>query len=162
MNKEMLELYIRRCIELAKNGYFENQQYPIASMVVDKNRGIIAECCSSLKKGFDPTNHPEMEVIRKSSEILKSRTLEGCYLFSTLEPCPMCTSAAIWAKMDGIVFGALQEDILAFNNRSEKFSWRQISIKASTIAMHGKPVLNIYEGILREECVKLFGLTGNQ
>ena len=58
---------------------------------------------------------------------MQSRVLEGCYLFTTLEPCPMCASAAIWAKMQGIVYGAYQEDAIDFimDNVYHKLSWKQ-------------------------------------
>lgn len=146
------------CIELAKNGHSEGQ-YAIASLVVDGQGKILAARSSSLREKNDPTNHPEIAVIREASEIIKSRTLAGCYLFSTLEPCPMCTSAAIWAKMQGIVFGAYQEDAISYaESNLNTFSWRQIKIKARDVIEKGVPKLEVNEGVLRDECIKLFYL----
>lgn len=152
---------MRTCIRLAEQS-FRDGQYAIAALVVNPEGQILASSGSTLKAGCDPTNHPEMAVIRRSSELLHSRSLEGCYLYTTLEPCPMCTSAAIWAKMKGIVFGALQEDAVEVEMSSETsgFSWRQIHIKAEEIIRQGRPVLELYPGFMREECKKLFSMVG--
>lgn len=145
------------CIELAKNNT-NASQYPIAALITDKNGKILAATASSLREKNDPTNHPEIEAIRKASELLDSRFLTGCYLYTTLEPCPMCTSAAIWAKMQGIIFGAFQEDAILFSKsrKNRTLSWRQIEVKSRDIVKHGTPLLELHEGILREECIKLF------
>ena len=157
INDNILIQVMNNCIDLAKDNA-KNDQYPIAAIVTDQDGCVLATSSSSLRKGNDPTNHPEMEVIRKAAEILGSRVLNGCYLFTTLEPCPMCTSAAIWAKMRGIAYGAYQEDVTEYIrlNPYRKFSWRQISIKSKEIVVNGYPSLELYEGTLREECKGLF------
>lgn len=157
MNDEILRKVMNNCINLAKDNA-RNNQYPIAAIITDQTGHMIATSSSSLRKKNDPTNHPEIEVIRKAAEILESRNLNGYYLFTTLEPCPMCTSAAIWAKMQGIVYGAYQEDALEYisSNPHRRFSWRQISVKSKNIVNNGYPNLELYEGILREECKRLF------
>jgi tRNA(Arg) A34 adenosine deaminase TadA len=145
------------CIRIAKAN-FDNNQYPIAAIVTDKDGNIISSSLSSLRQGYDSTNHPEINAIRKASATLKQRKLYGCYLFTTLEPCPMCTSAAIWASMEGIVFGASQEDAITFvkNTPSHKLSWRQIPIPAEYIVSKGKPNMKLFGGIHREKCCELF------
>ena len=106
MNKVMLE-----CIRIARQK-MDDDQYPIGAIITDDRGKIISSSRSSLRKELDPTNHPEIAAIRKASKILKRRKLKKCYLFTTLEPCPMCTSAAIWACMEGIVYGASQEEAI--------------------------------------------------
>ena len=157
MDLEKCQKNMRYCIDLARINSKANQ-YPIAAIVTDQNGKILTASSSSLRVKNDPTNHPEIAVIRKASEMLQTRVLEGCYLYTTLEPCPMCTSAAIWAKMQGLVFGAFQEDAISFakSNPNSKFSWRQIEVKARDIIKHGTPRLELYEGILRNECISLF------
>lgn len=149
-------MYMSICVKLAKANW-DNGQYPIAALVINSDGNIISSSSSNLRKKNDPTNHPEMEAIRNASDALNSRFLRGCYLFTTLEPCPMCTSAAIWAKMQGIVFGAYQEDAINYvKTHNAEFSWRQIQIKSKYIIDRGQPRLEIHEGILRNECGKLF------
>lgn len=75
----------------------------------------------------------------------------------------MCTAAAIWAKFDGIVFGASQEDAVKWSqdNPQAKFSWRQILTKCKSIADTGEPRLWVRENVLQTECNALFGLIDN-
>lgn len=157
MNNDILRQVMGNCISLAKDNA-RNDQYPIAAIITDQEGRVLTTSSSSLRKKNDPTNHPEIEAIRKATEILESRFLNGYYLFTTLEPCPMCTSAAIWAKMQGIVYGAYQEDAMEYISLTpnRRFSWRQISIKSKEIVNNGYPNLELYEGILREECKRLF------
>lgn len=70
----------------------------------------------------------------------------------------MCTSAAIWAKMAGIVYGASQEDAIKYSKAhpSNKLSWRQIKIKARQVVLKSDHHIELYEGICHEECLKLF------
>jgi tRNA(Arg) A34 adenosine deaminase TadA len=157
ISENILKQVMDKCIILAEENA-KNNQYPIAAIVADREGHLLATSSSSLRERNDPTNHPEIEVIREACEILKSRFLRGYYLFTTLEPCPMCTSAAIWAKMQGIVYGASQEDILEYVslNPNRKFSWRQIHVRSKDIVRNGYPRLELYEGILQEKCKQLF------
>jgi tRNA(Arg) A34 adenosine deaminase TadA len=54
----------------------------------------------------DPTAHAEMTAIREAAVIKGRVRLPDLVLYTTLEPCPMCVAAAIWASVDGIIFGA--------------------------------------------------------
>lgn len=152
-------MHMDYCIKLAKND-LQKGQYALAAIVVDRNGTIISESASKLISGCDPTAHPEIVALRLAAEKLKSRYLPGCYLYTTLEPCPMCTAAAIWAKLDGIVFGAYQTDAIQYSKEhpSNIFTWRQIQIPAQDIANKGTPTLKIVSGIRREECLELFTL----
>lgn len=157
LKDDILKQVMNNCINLARDNA-KNNQYPIAAIITDQDGRVLVTSLSSLREKNDPTNHPEIEAIRKATEMLESRVLTGCYLFTTLEPCPMCTAAAIWAKMQGIVFGAYQEDAVEFIrlNPNRRFSWRQICVKSKEIVNNGFPNLELYEGILREECKRLF------
>src|SRR5262245_12505630 len=119
-----------RAIELAQDGAAAGD-YRLGALVVGPE-GVLAEAYTDLEATQDPTAHAEMIAIRRAAAKRSSRYLTGCYLYTTLEPCPMCTSAAIWAKMAGIVFGATLEDALERGGEwrdGEFFSWRQIRVK---------------------------------
>jgi len=151
------EKMIRRCIELAIEAASAGN-YALGALVA-RSSEILSESGSTLiLNGDDPSAHPEMVAVRASAKLLGSRHLPGTTLFSTLEPCPMCVSVAIWAKMDGVVFGASQEDARQWvaKHPSDIYSWRMIDIPAAAIASAGVPRLWVHGGILREECVALF------
>lgn len=159
MTEMIQEKLMHRCIQLAKESR-KDGQYAIASLVATSDGSIIVESGSTLKKGYDPTNHPEMQVIRMCAEKMKSRQLSGCFLVTTLEPCPMCAAAAVWARMEGIIYGACQQDAIEYKKqyKLDSFSWRQIRVNAREIIENGIPELKIFSGVLREECKQLFYL----
>ena len=153
MDKELAEKLMKQCINIALKEWQEGQ-YPLGAMIVDDNGNIITSLCSNLNAGYDVSAHPEMTAIRRACEIKKDRYLKDCYLVTTLEPCPMCTSAAIWAKMKGIIYGASQKDAIEYSNShsQSKLSWRQIEVPSSYIIEHATPKLELYEKVLEDEC----------
>src|SRR5919197_613852 len=148
-----LEPMMTTCIELARKAA-SSGNYALGALVAHGSQ-IIAESSSSLiQDDNDPSAHPEMMAIRAASRELGSRYLQGMILYSTLEPCPMCVSAAIWAKMDGVVFGATQQDAIdwAQHNPNGIYTWRQIRISAQYVVSAGDPLLKVQGGVLRAEC----------
>ena len=138
-------------------------QYALGAIVVDQHGEIIAVEHTTLHEHNDPTCHAEVNAIRSACTKLNSRYLADCWLYTTLEPCPMCTSAAIWAKMAGIVFGASKEDAQNFGKglENKKFTWRQIDISSRTIVEKGDPKIELVERFMQEECKKLFDFVKN-
>ena len=77
-------------------------------------------------------------------------------------PCPMCASAAIWAKISSIIFSVSRDDMISEmekrKNQNSSFSWRQIEIPCSYILEKGTPKIQLYSNFMREEGLKLFKL----
>lgn len=140
---------MQRAINLAKEKHKEGG-YAVAAIIVKENK-IIAEAFTTINRDQDPTCHAEINAIKLAAKELKSKVLEDCYLYSTFEPCPMCTSAAVWAKMKGIVYGA------NMNDETEKCPQR-IKIGCKQILEKGMPKLELYENFMREECKELLNL----
>jgi tRNA(Arg) A34 adenosine deaminase TadA len=147
---------MRACIREATLAASEGQ-YALAALVSTRDGAILALERSRLISTHDPTAHPEILALRRAAETMQSRYLEGCYLYTTLEPCPMCAAASIWAKLAGIVFGANQADAAqaATILRSDTYTWRQIGISAREVVRQGSPRVELVEGFLREECAPL-------
>lgn len=148
--------FMTRAIQVAGQGEAYGE-YRLGALVV-RDHEIISEAYTALSETADPTAHAEVLAIRGAAARLGSRYLPDCFLYTTLEPCPMCTSAAIWAKMSGIVFGASMEDALSRNGewRNGRFySWRQIKIKASYVISRGRPDVRLWEEFMRPECLSL-------
>ena len=79
----------------------------------DRTGASIAEGCNRVTSANDPTAHAEISAIRAACAALGTFKLEGCTLYTSCEPCPMCLAAAYWARVDGIVYGASREDAAA-------------------------------------------------
>ena len=82
-----------------------NTEVPIASLVV-KDGKLISEAVNHTESLCDPTAHAEIISIRKAASLLDNWRLEGCTLYTTLEPCAMCAGAIINSRISKLVFGA--------------------------------------------------------
>lgn len=74
--------------------------------VIAKDGRVIARAHNECEGARDATAHAELLAIRRASRALGSWRLNGCTLYVTLEPCPMCAGAAVQARLDRLVFGA--------------------------------------------------------
>jgi tRNA(adenine34) deaminase len=81
-------------------------EVPVGAIVVDAAGAILARAGNACEATRDATAHAEILAIRAAGRALGSWRLEGCRLYVTLEPCPMCMGAALNARLDGIVYGA--------------------------------------------------------
>lgn len=82
-----------------------NNEVPIGAIVV-KDNIIIGKGYNQVEQLNDPTAHAEMIAISAACETLGNKYLNGCTLYVTLEPCPMCAGALVWSKISTVVFGA--------------------------------------------------------
>jgi tRNA(adenine34) deaminase len=82
----------------------ENGDVPIGAVIVHKNQ-IIAKAYNQREQLNDPTAHAEIIALTQAAAALESRHLNGCTIYVTLEPCPMCAGALVLARIDRLVFG---------------------------------------------------------
>ncbi|MGD0728453.1 MAG: nucleoside deaminase [Candidatus Micrarchaeaceae archaeon] len=150
--RKFMEIAIKEAIKTRKKG-----DYAIGAVIV-KSGKVIVKVGNRTKLDSDPTQHAEIVAIKKASKILKTRHLEGCVLYSTHEPCPMCTAATIWAKMDGIVFGSNISDMHNYRikNANDKWLWRTINISAKKIIEKSDTKPFVVENFMRKKCRNLF------
>ena len=98
--------------EEAKLGVEARDGGPFGCVIV-KDDHIVARGHNEVIKTNDPTAHAEIVAIRKASQALKTFSLEGCALYVTGEPCPMCFSAIHWARIDKVVYCNTKADAAA-------------------------------------------------
>lgn len=84
---------------------FEHEEVPVGAVVVH-NGHIIGKGFNQIEMLQDPTAHAEMIALTAAANHLQSRRLEGCTLYVTLEPCPMCAGAIVLSRIPTLVFGA--------------------------------------------------------
>lgn len=101
--------FMRRAIELAQNGIDRNQGGPFGAVIV-KDGEIIAEGWNRVTSTNDPTAHAEITAIREACRRLDSFQLEGCVLYTSCEPCPMCLGAIYWARPEKFFYACTRED----------------------------------------------------
>jgi tRNA(adenine34) deaminase len=81
-------------------------EVPVGAVIVHSRQGVIARAHNQREMLVDPTAHAEMIAITQAAQALGSWRLEGCVLYVTLEPCPMCAGAMVQARVPLIVYGA--------------------------------------------------------
>lgn len=101
--------YIRAAIALSKEGMERGDGGPFGCVIV-KNGVIVGRGNNRVTSTNDPTAHAEVVAIREACKQLGSFQLDGCVLYTSCEPCPMCLGAIYWARPDRIVFAATRED----------------------------------------------------
>ncbi len=106
---EQDEQFMRRAISLAQRGIDAGAGGPFGAVVV-KNGEIVGEGCNQVTSTNDPTAHAEVVAIRNACQTLNSFQLDGCVLYTSCEPCPMCLGAIYWARPQQIFFACTHED----------------------------------------------------
>ena len=101
--------FMRRAIELAREGVRSNQGGPFGAVIV-KDGVVIGEGCNQVLATNDPTAHAEIVAIRAACAQLGTFKLEGCELYTSCEPCPMCLAAAYWARLRSVHYACERTD----------------------------------------------------
>jgi guanine deaminase len=97
------EALMKEAIALSLKNVSENKGGPFAALIV-KNEKIISRGTNLVTSANDPTAHAEIVAIREACRLLGTFSLEGCEIYTTCEPCPMCLSAIYWARLDRIYY----------------------------------------------------------
>ena len=87
---------------------FEKGEVPVGAVVVRGER-LVGRGHNLVEQLRDPTAHAELIAITAACETLGTKWLADCTLYVTLEPCPMCAGALVWARLARLVFGAFDE-----------------------------------------------------
>lgn len=119
-----------------------------AAIVHTKSGDVLLRALNRVAQEFDPSAHAEVRAIRLATKRLKRISLAGYTLYTTCEPCPMCMSAALWADLDRVVYGATIEDANHHCN--------QIQIPATEVAARSDMRCVVDGPVLRDECYALF------
>jgi len=141
MNKAEDAKWMQEALKEAKNS-FSNEEVPVGAVVV-KEGAIIGRGSNRKEALNDPTAHAEIIAITAAANSIGDWRLEGCILYSTLEPCLMCAGAIIQARVSRVVYGAKDEKFGVFGSvidiRDEKWNWK----------------FKVISGVLKEESAAL-------
>ncbi|MGW4158744.1 nucleoside deaminase [Streptomyces sp. NPDC004788] len=115
--QELERTWLDKAIELATTSV-ANGGGPFGALIA-KDGEIVALGNNKVTSNLDPTAHAEVTAIRNACQALNTFSLEGCVLVTSCEPCPMCLSSALWARVDRIIFAADRDDaaVAGFDDR---------------------------------------------
>jgi tRNA(adenine34) deaminase len=137
-----------RAVELAREGGRERGASPIGCVLVLDGR-IVAEGHNEVGLRHDPTAHAEVVAIRRACESLGRDELRGATLYSTLQPCGMCTMASIWTRVGRIVYGAGRDDV-------HRMYFEDKHLDTMNFIHDTYRDVAVIEGVLRDEVVPLY------
>lgn len=98
-----------RAIELAETGSCDGTHGPFGA-VVARDGEVVGEGCNHVVAGRDPTAHAEVVAIRAAAATLGTHELDGCTIYCSCEPCPMCLGAIYWARISRVVYACTAAD----------------------------------------------------
>ena len=133
--EEPMRLALNAAREAADGG-----DVPVGAVLLDADREVVLVDRNRREEFSDPTAHAEMLVLSRRARDLGDWRLNGHTLVVTLEPCPMCAGAAVWARLDRIVYGAADPKAGA--------AWSLYNIPQDRRLNHR---IDLIEGILAEE-----------
>ncbi|BDZ48406.1 tRNA-specific adenosine deaminase [Frondihabitans sucicola] len=100
--------WLARAIELATANVADGGG-PFGALIV-RDGHVVAEGQNRVTRDLDPTAHAEVVAIRAACHAEGSFSLAGAVLYTSCEPCPLCLSAALWSRVDRVVFAADRHD----------------------------------------------------
>lgn len=138
--------FMREAIRLAEENV-KNGGGPFGAVIV-RDGNIIGRGTNRVTANMDPTAHAEINAIREACNHLGHWQLEGCTLYSSCEPCPMCLGAIYWARPAALFYANTRADAAAIRFDDE-FIYREISLPLDARSI---PTTQL----LREEGLRVF------
>jgi guanine deaminase len=139
--------FMQRAIELSLRNMQTNVGGPFGAVIV-KDGKIVGEGWNQVTSINDPTAHAEVQAIRDACKNLNTFDLDGCEVYTSCEPCPMCLSAIYWARCSKIYYGNTKTDAAAINF-DDDFIYQEIPKPYSERSIPIAP-------LMREEALKVF------
>lgn len=118
--------FMRRAIALSEESV-RTGGGPFGAVIV-KDGVIVSEASNSVTLDHDPTAHAEVNAIRKATQKLGTFDLEGCEIYTSCEPCPMCLGAIYWAHLNRIYYANNRKDAARIGF-DDDFIYKEIALK---------------------------------
>lgn len=113
------EVHLGRALELARRSALEGGG-PFGAVVARAGR-VLGEGANRVTLERDPTAHAEIVALRAACARERTHDLAGAVLYASCEPCPMCLGAALWARVERVVFAATRDDAAAAGFDDRRF-----------------------------------------
>ncbi|MDP2040825.1 MAG: nucleoside deaminase [Algoriphagus sp.] len=141
--------FMLQAIDLAKKGMLAGNGGPFGCIIV-KDGKIVGQGSNMVLKTKDPTAHAEVVAIRDACKNLDNFQLDGCEVYTSCEPCPMCLGAIFWARPSKVFYACTKNDA-AEAGFDDDFIYQEIEVKPAD----RKIPMN---SLLREESLEAFEL----
>lgn len=146
------EKFLKMAIELARKNVVEDHGRPFGAVLV-KDGNILATGVNEIGKTKDPTDHAELSVIRRASRLLKSPRLDGCVIYASGNPCPMCLAAMYMTGIKEVYFGYSNQEgeqyglstASVYKELMKPFSEQSMSIHHHPVKTDGELIYDVWK-----------------
>lgn len=122
------ESHLREAIRLATENVIRGRGGPFGAVIVRGDR-VIARGVNEVTSSNDPTAHAEILAIRRACAQLGTFRLDGCVVYCSCEPCPMCMGALYWARPDAVLYAGSKADAAAVGF-DDALIWGELAVPA--------------------------------
>lgn len=148
MTEKNHEHYMKQAIMQSRLG--ARQGNGKTGCVIVKDGEVVASGHNEEMSTCDPTAHAEIITIRRLAQKLHTKDLSGCTLYSTLQPCGMCSVACLWAGIDTVVYGAKRGDV-------DELFFKELHLNTIDYIKDSKEKdVTVVGGVLEEECKSIY------
>ena len=133
----MMNKFMKMAIDEARKGICDGHGGPFGAVVV-KDGKVIAKGHNKVVLNNDPTCHGEIDAIRKACKKLGTFDLDGCEIYTTGYPCPMCFGAIMWSSIDRIYYGCdlKENEEIGFSDKISSIEWYDGNAKLTIIVKY--------------------------
>jgi tRNA(Arg) A34 adenosine deaminase TadA len=150
MEKQINSL-MRAAIQVSKSAR-EHGNHPFGAILVDEQGQILLEGENTVVTMKDCTGHAETNLMRAASQKFDSDFLARCTLYSSAEPCPMCSAAIFWGNVRNVVFGVSMERMYdLFNDQAEEVLY----LSSRSVFEMGRKSVNVAGPVLEDEALRV-------
>ena len=127
-DSRFMELALECAIQAGERG-----EIPIGAVITDSTGTVLVATGNEREARHDPTAHAEILALRQAGERIGDWRLEGCRMFVTLEPCPMCAGAIVMSRLARLVIGAWNDEYGAAGSRWDLVRDRRMNHQVEVI-----------------------------
>ena len=144
MNFSIDEHLVRRSVQLAADAVAHGNQ-PFGALLA-KDGQILLEAENTIHTGYDVTNHAETNLVRLAAQRYEFTFLEGCVLYTSTEPCAMCSGAIYWSGIGAVVYACSAP-------RLADFAGVGLEIRSSEVFATGTRKVTLVGPMLEDEAI---------
>ncbi|MBT3314733.1 MAG: nucleoside deaminase [Anaerolineae bacterium] len=140
------ERLLRRAIEIAQNAR-EHGNHPFGALLADEAGNILLEAENTVVTDSDCTAHAELNLIRMASKYFTVETLINSTLYTSTEPCPMCSGAIFWGDVRHVVYALSEEGLYEITGKTPY----ELALPCREVFAHGTHPVEVEGPFLEEE-----------
>ena len=129
----------------------EKGNHPFGALLAGPDSEVLLTAENTVMTDNDITGHAETNLVRRAANLYEVEFLANCTLYTSTEPCPMCSGAIFWSNIRRVVFGLSQEGLYAVTGASED----ELLLPCREVFSHGNKPIEVIGPLLEDEAQKV-------